>query len=142
MLFKHFRHVSLLLALSAAPAFGASQDDSLLAAFDAYRAGDAMKLSRHAKKLDAQHLLTPWVDYWRLSLRLEDTQADEVDKFLAAYGDTYVGEMLRTEWLKVLGKRADWKEFDPHAAHFGREAQEIDRKSTRLEASHLNTAYA
>lgn len=125
MLFKHFRHVSLLLALSAAPAFGASQDDSLLAAFDAYRAGDAMKLSRHAKKLDAQHLLTPWVDYWRLSLRLEDTQADEVNRFLAAYGDTYVGEMLRTEWLKVLGKRADWKEFDPHAAHFGREDLEI-----------------
>jgi soluble lytic murein transglycosylase len=125
MLFKHFRHFSLLLALSAAPAFGAGQDDSLLAAFDAYRAGDAMKLSRHAKKLDAQHVLTPWVEYWRLSLRLEDAQADDVRQFLAAHGDTYVGEVLRTEWLKVLGKRADWKEFDPHAAHFGREDLEI-----------------
>jgi soluble lytic murein transglycosylase len=124
MLFKHFRHLSLLLALSAAPAFGASEDDALLAAFDAYRAGDAMKLSRHAKKLD-KHVLLPWVEYWRLSLRLEDAQADEVDKFLAAHGDRYVGEMLRTEWLKVLGKRADWKELDPHAAHFGSEDLEI-----------------
>jgi soluble lytic murein transglycosylase len=124
MFFKHFRYLSLLLALSAAPVFGASEDDALLAAFDAYRAGDAMKLSRHAKKLD-KHLLMPWVEYWRLSLRLEDAQADEVDKFLAAHGDAYVGEMLRTEWLKVLGKRADWKEFDPHAAHFGSEDLEI-----------------
>ncbi len=124
MLFKHFRHLSLLLALTAAPVLGASQDEALLAAFDAYRAGDAMKLSRHAKKLD-KHLLMPWVEYWRLSLRLEDAQADEVDRFLAAHGDAYVSEMLRTEWLKELGKRADWKEFDPHAAHFGSEDLEI-----------------
>jgi soluble lytic murein transglycosylase len=124
MVFKHFRYLSLVLGLSAAPAFGASTDESLLAAFDAYRAGDPMKLSRHAKKLD-NHVLAPWVEYWRLSLRLEDAQADEVNKFLSAYSDAYVGEMLRTEWLRVLGKRADWNELDRLTAHFGGEDLEI-----------------
>jgi soluble lytic murein transglycosylase len=33
--------------------------------------------------------------------------------------------MLRTEWLKVLGKRADWSEFDRLAAHFGGDDLEI-----------------
>jgi soluble lytic murein transglycosylase len=124
MVFKHFRYLSLALGLSAAPVFGASTDESLLAAFDAYRAGDPMKLSRHAKKLD-NHVLAPWVEYWRLSLRLEDAQADEVNRFLSAYPEAYVGEMLRTEWLKVLGKRGDWTEFDRLTAHFGGEDLEI-----------------
>src|SRR5688572_15578742 len=124
MVFKHFRYLSLALALGAAPVFGASTDDSLLAAFDAYRAGDPMKLSRHAKKLD-EHVLAPWVDYWRLSLRLEDAQADEVRKFLSTHGETYVGELLRIEWLKVLGKRADWSEFDRLTTHFGGDDLEI-----------------
>lgn len=124
MIFKHFRHLSLALGLTAAPAFAASTDDSLLGAFDAYRAGDPMKFARHAKKLD-QHVLTPWVEYWRLSLRLEDAPADDVRRFLSAHAGTYVAEVLRGEWLKVLGKRADWKEFDREAAHYSRDDLEI-----------------
>ncbi|HEX2197107.1 MAG TPA: hypothetical protein VHG88_00590, partial [Burkholderiales bacterium] len=128
MVFKHFRYISLAVGLSAvlgaAPAFGASADASLLAAFDAYRAGDPMKLSRHAKKLD-EHVLAPYVEYWRLSLRLEDAQADEVNKFLSAHADAYVGELLRYEWVKVLAKRGEWAEFDRLTAHFGGEDLEI-----------------
>ena len=129
MVFKHFRYLSLAAtlsaaALSAAPAFGASADQSLLGAYDAYRAGDPMKLSRHAKRLEG-HVLTPWVEYWRLSLRLEDAPANDVRKFLSAYGDTYVGELLRTEWSKVLGKRGDWTELDRLTAHFGGDDLEI-----------------
>ena len=29
------------------------------------------KLARHAEKIEG-HVLTPWVEYWRLSLKLED----------------------------------------------------------------------
>jgi soluble lytic murein transglycosylase len=124
MVFKHFRYLSLVVGLSAAPVFGASTEESLLAAFDAYRAGDPMKLSRHAKRLE-NHVLTPWIEYWRLSLRLEDASVDDVRKFLAAHSDTYVSELLRTEWLKVLGKRGEWSEFDRLTAHFGGDDLEI-----------------
>ena len=53
MIFKHFRYfqyLSAVLALAAAPAL-ASVDDHVLGAFDAYRAGDPMKLAKHAKKV-------------------------------------------------------------------------------------------
>jgi soluble lytic murein transglycosylase len=146
MLFKHFRYLSLLVALSAAPAFGAGADDSLLAAFDAYRAGDAMKFSRHARKLD-QHVLAPWVEYWRLSLRLEDAQAHDVSRFFSAHPDTYAAEMLRTEWLKVLGKRADWKEFERQLANYPLEDLEIRcyawlSRALRGDAAALNEGHA
>ena len=124
MLFKHFRHLSLVIALSAAPAFGASTDEALLGAFDAYRAGDAMKFARHAKRLD-KHVLEPWVEYWRLSLRLEDAQAEDVRRFFSTYPNTYVAEVLRGEWLKVLGKRADWKALDLELANYPHDDLEI-----------------
>ena len=125
MIFKHFRYFSLVAALSAPPALAASgADDSLLAAFDAYRAGDALKFSRHAKKLD-RHVLAPWLEYWRLALRLEDAQSADVREFLAAHANTYVAERLRGEWLKVLGGRGDWPEFDREAANYAREDLEI-----------------
>jgi soluble lytic murein transglycosylase len=125
MIFKHFRFVATILALSTANAWGASRaDEAVLGAFDAYRAGDAIKLSRHARRVD-DHVLAPWVEYWRLGLRLEDAQAGDVREFFAAYGNTYVGERLRGEWLKVLGERGEWKEFDREFANYGRDDLEI-----------------
>lgn len=125
MIFKRFRYLSAVLALSAAQAFAASSaDEALLGAFDAYRAGDAMKFSRYAKKLN-EHVLSPWVEYWRLALRLEDAQTSDVRAFLSAQANTYVAERLRGEWLKVLGKRADWPEFERELANYAREDLEI-----------------
>lgn len=125
MIFKHFRYLAVVLAFSTANAGASSRtDEALLGAFDAYRAGEAMKFSRHAKRLD-DHVLSPWVDYWRLGLRLEDAQASEVRAFFATHNNTYVAERLRGEWLLVLGKRADWKEFERERANYGREDLEI-----------------
>src|SRR5262245_43117160 len=98
MILKGFRNLAAALALIALPALGAagssSLDDAVLGAFDAYRAGDPIKLARHAKKLEG-HVLTPWLDYWRLSLRLEDAPRAEVREFLSKYADAYVAERLR-----------------------------------------------
>src|SRR5213075_2042617 len=106
-------------ALGAMPVFAANgADEAVLGAFDAYRAGDPIKLARHAKKLDG-HLLEPWVDYWRLSLRLEDAPRAEVREFLSKYADAYVAERLRGEWLRVLGRRGDWAEFEREVAAYG-----------------------
>src|SRR4051794_30800478 len=132
MIFKYFRTVwgkhrgPLSLALTVAaffvpiavvPAAHATpaEDEALLGAFDAYRAGDALKFARHAKKLEG-HVLSPWVEYWRLSFGLEDATAAELAPYFAQYGKTYPGERLRADWLKVLGKRDDWAEFDREAA--------------------------
>jgi soluble lytic murein transglycosylase len=130
MIFKKFRTPSLLLALlfAAAPLGAAPSqkeaDFHLLGTFDAYRAGDPMKLARHAQKIEG-HVLAPWVEYLRISLKLDDAQTAEVRAFFSKYGDTYVGERLRGDWLKVLGSRADWKEFEREMADYARDDVEI-----------------
>jgi soluble lytic murein transglycosylase len=126
MIFKQFRALSVALALVGAPlaAHAASQDSAVLAAYDAYRAGNALQFARLAKKLD-QHLLAPWIAYWGAALRLEDASASDVRAVLAAYQGTYVAERLRGDWLKVLGKRGDWQEFEREAQLYSRDDLEI-----------------
>src|SRR5438105_4117628 len=125
MIFKKILGVSVALYLVAAPAFaGSATDEALLGAFDAYRAGDPIKFAKHAQKLN-HHILEPWLEYWRLSLRLEDMPPAEVRDFLSKFERTYVAELLREEWLKVLGKRGDWQEFDRQAAFYGRDDLEV-----------------
>jgi len=109
----------MALCLLAPGAHAASRtpdpDAALLAAYDAFNAGDPMKLARAAPLLRG-NVLEPYIDYWALSLRLEDAGKAEVRAFLEKYSGTYVAEMLRGEWVKVLGKRADWSDFDKERA--------------------------
>ena len=56
-------------------------------AYDAYRAGDALKLARYSKRLEGG-LLEPWTDYWRLAVSLEDASESDVQAFFAKHGDT------------------------------------------------------
>jgi soluble lytic murein transglycosylase len=116
--------VSCLLSSAQALA-AAAEDQAVIGAYDAYNAGDPLRFARYAKNLD-DHTLAPWIAYWRLSLRLEDATLAEVREFLERYRDTYVAERLRGEWLKVLGKRGEWADFDREQALYGREDLEID----------------
>src|SRR5258705_182740 len=102
---------ALIAALPALALAAAADDEAVLAAYDAYRAGDAIKLSRFAKKLEG-HRLAPWIDYWRVAMRLDDTPTKDVHAFFEAHNNTYVAEVLRDDWLKVLGKRGEWAEFE------------------------------
>ncbi len=102
---------ALLLALVAAPAYGAGQDEDFLAARDAYSASDAARLETHARRLQG-HLLQPYADYWQLSLKLEDAAPEEVRAFLTLYRDSPVSDRLRAEWLRILGRRGEWGLFD------------------------------
>ena len=69
MILKYFRNFSAVLLALAGSAVAAPQaDQALLGAYDAYRAGNAMRLARHAKDLD-DHVLKPWVDYWQRGQR-------------------------------------------------------------------------
>ena len=138
MIFKVFRNLAAgmacVLAAAAAGAKNHTADDALLAAYDAYRAGDPIKLTKHAKKLEG-HVLEPWLDYWRLSMRLEDAPNKEVREFLATHANLYVNERLRADWLRVLGKRSEWTEFDRQAVRYTRDDLEVScyRWISRLE---------
>ena len=111
-----FRHLFIILLLAAGTAVSAapkppSADENFLKAYDAFRAGDPLKLQR-LSGLPAGHVLAPYLDYWRLKLRLEDTPDAEVRAFLEREAGSYLADRLRADWLKELGKRGDWQSFD------------------------------
>jgi len=125
MIFKVFRNLAALLAVVSVPALaGNGADEAILGAYDAYGAGDPIKLAKHTKTLDG-HVLAPWLDYWRLSMRLEDAPIAEVREFLSRNADAYVAERLRGEWLRVLGRRGEWQEFEREAAAYGEDELEV-----------------
>jgi len=139
MLFKQIRRIALVLvvmSIATAPAAraGATDDESLLAAYDAWQVGDAMKFAKHAAKLEG-HALTPWLEYWRLSLRIEDAAAADLQEFFARHGGTYPGELLRLEWARVLGQREAWQEFEREYAAVPRPDLEL-----RCQALHAQLA--
>jgi len=106
---------ALLSAFAASAAPADKTDGAVLAAYDAFRRGNPIQLERNAELLRG-HVLEPYVDYWRLKLQLEDAADDEVSAFLTRYAETYVAEMMRADWLRVLGKRKDWARFDAELA--------------------------
>jgi len=116
MLFRQVRNLTAVIgavgALAAMPAHAKpTADYAFLAANDAFRAGNPLKLSKHAERLRG-HVLEPYTEYWLLALRLEDTPASEVSGFLARHAGTVYADLLRAEWLRVLGKRADRERFE------------------------------
>jgi len=131
MISKVFRNLAaVVVCCLAAQAAGASTgaksaaDDALLGAYDAYRAGDPIKFAKHAARIEG-HVLEPWLDYWRLSMRLEDVANREVREFFAKHPNDYVSERLRSDWLRVLGKRGDWTEFERQSPLYTRDDLEV-----------------
>jgi soluble lytic murein transglycosylase len=86
-------------------------DEALLKAYDAFRAGDALKLQRVAGQLDG-HVLAPYLEFWRMKLRLEEIPESDVRAFLERQAGSYLADRLRADWLKELGRRGDWQGFD------------------------------
>jgi soluble lytic murein transglycosylase len=85
-------------------------DDKFLAAREAFRVGEPVRLARMAEELKGNDL-APWAEYWQLTLRVSGGQQDGVEDFLVQHGGSYLAEKLRSDWLKALGKRAMWSPF-------------------------------
>jgi soluble lytic murein transglycosylase len=115
MIFRRFLTIAAALAWSAtaiaAPKLPAG-DEAFQKAYDAFRAGDALKLQRFAGQVGSTHVLSPYLEYWRFKLRLEESSDADVRAFLERQAGTYVADRLRADWLKVLGKRAEWESFE------------------------------
>ena len=91
------------------PGSAPALDSSVLDARDAARRKDRSRLAAARAALQAgSHPLAAWADYWDLSSRLKDAQADEVEAFYARWPASYVEDRLRNDWLQELGKRRDW----------------------------------
>lgn len=123
-MFKHPLHsirqysancLSLLLigtVFVSTSAFALSDQELFQRARESYNAKNEAALANDYAQLDAeQYLLAPYADYWLMLLRLDKAQNEEVENFLAKYGNYPFAERMRGEWLKKLGKQQDWQTF-------------------------------
>ncbi|MEO6975432.1 MAG: transglycosylase SLT domain-containing protein [Gallionella sp.] len=99
-------------------------DADFLAAHDAFLAGDTVKLGQFSQRLKNSPLEV-YVRYYQLSLALKKLNQGPVPaalenaarSFLSRPEDTPVIDLLRGEWLKVLGKNQQWDLFDAGYPH-------------------------
>ena len=123
MIYRRFLTIApVCAAFAAGTALGS--DDAVLGAYAAFRAGDPDKLARHSSALQG-HALEPWSDYWRLRLRIEDAKTPELQGFLARHAGTYLADLLRGDWLRELGRRGDWRNFERELGPLAQEDLEL-----------------
>ncbi|MFZ1899860.1 MAG: lytic transglycosylase, partial [Azonexus sp.] len=102
----------LLGILVSLPLFAQeSRDSTYLAARDAFRAGDRVKLGRAAEQL-GNHELAPYVENYQLRINMPQGDSAAMRAFLERYERTYVAEKLRADWIRWLGKGGNWAEID------------------------------
>jgi soluble lytic murein transglycosylase len=99
--------LALLWLGLASAALAAPGDDAVLQARQAFVARKPANLERAARAVPADHVLTPYVEYWRLALSSRNDDARMSD-FLARYPGSRMAEALRADWLKTLGLREAW----------------------------------
>ena len=104
------RLILYFFLLVSAPAL-ADQDTDFLAANDAFRAGDAVKLRRFSQRLKNTPLEV-YTDYYQLRLNLDKADPAAIKEYLSRPEDTPMINRLRGEWLRILGSRQQWDLFD------------------------------
>ncbi|MDR2001048.1 MAG: lytic transglycosylase domain-containing protein [Zoogloeaceae bacterium] len=90
----------------------------------AFQAGDNARLARLAMTLRNSEY-APWVEYWRLRLKIAADSFDGVEDFLDRESGSYLAEKLRAEWLRQLGKRQDWVAFQQEYLTLAQPDQEL-----------------
>jgi soluble lytic murein transglycosylase len=114
----------LLGMLFAVSGWAAPGDAAVLQAQQAFAARKLANLERAARDVPADHVLSPYVEYWRLLLAGRNDDARFAD-FLSRYPGSRLAEALRADWLKSLGAREAWPLYlaeyprlvKPDAAH-------------------------
>ena len=108
---------------AAAPA-RAQGDDDFLAAREAFRTGNRARLDALAPRL-REHVLYPYVAYYRMRQRIDETPAEDVRELIAQLADGPLADRLRNDWLKSVARRGLWDVFDADRAGLKSEDAEV-----------------
>jgi soluble lytic murein transglycosylase len=131
----------VLGALTVASAWAAPGDAAVRQAQQAFEARRPGNLEQAARNVPSDHVLSPYIEYWRLMLTNGADDARIAD-FLARYPGSRMAESLRADWLKSLGAREAWPLYvteyprlvKPDAAHqcYAHRAEWAQGNRTRL----------
>ncbi len=108
-------------AVLSEPSLLSASDKDVLIAREAFERRDLKTLAAARDRLvnaaGASHRLSRYAQYWWLSANLAraeifaTTNASDFRAFLQANPNTVVGDNLRRDWLKILGKLEKWELF-------------------------------
>lgn len=124
----------LFAAQLLAPPARAGGDDDFMAAREAFRTGNRARLEQLAGRLK-DHLLYPYVAYYRMRMGLEQATPSEIRTFIDTYRDSQVSQRLQADWLRWLGERGRWELFRQEYARY--EGDEVDLQCYALQAAAL-----
>ncbi len=110
-----FRLLLLSLSVSLPLLAQDGNDLAFLTARDAFRAGDRNKLEKATAQL-GNHELAPYVENYRLRMWMDQGDATSMRAFLERNDKSYVAEKLRADWIRWLGKRANWSDVEAEYA--------------------------
>ncbi len=99
-----------LILFVVAGTLAANPDSDFLSAREAFQSGNGKRLNEYAARLQ-RHALWPYVEFYQLRMQLHTTNISNIQSFLARYEDDLVGDRLRADWLKALGKNRQWSLF-------------------------------
>ncbi len=133
----------MALMAAVAPVATATRDAAsrFVEAREAFRGGERVHLARVAESLRDSEF-APWLEYWRLRLRIEEDSDEGVRGFLDREAGSYLAEKLRGEWLRQLGKRQDWKVFQQEYPSLALPDQELSCYALRARLTLLEDATA
>ena len=94
-----------------------NDDDRFMALRDAAMHDDTGAAQAHAAAL-GNYGIPSYVDYYVLRTKIVSASATEVKAFLSKYEGSAIADRLRNDWLLVLGRRADWQNFDVQYPQF------------------------
>lgn len=110
----------------------AGGDEDFMAAREAFRTGNAARLAHLSARLK-DHVLYPYVAYYRLRMALDQATADQVQAFVETHRDSDVSRRLQADWLRLLGDRGRWEQFRREYARYG--GDEIDLRCYAFQAA-------
>jgi soluble lytic murein transglycosylase len=115
--------VFLCLAQAVLAVSAHAGDGDLLAARDAYAKGHAQRFERSIARIDSEHPLRAYADYWRMKMNDAGNEAKEA--FVTRFADSPLAERVRVDLARDFGARGDWASFDRWATRLTKPDNEI-----------------
>jgi len=124
------RPLFTVVALAAASLVHAN-DSAVKDASEGFRLGELRRIAAALPQVRG-HALEGYVEYWSLRLQIDRTDRGDIDRFLKKHAGTAVGDRMRVDWLKQLGKKGDWDGFASVSEGFDTDDSEVACYRTAL----------
>ena len=115
----------------AATSLAHANDAAVKDASEGFRLGELRRITAALPQVRGD-VLEGYVEYWSLRLQIDRTDRGDIDRFLKKYSGTAIGDRMRVDWLKQLGKTGDWDAFASVSTGFDTDDSEVACYRTAL----------